>query len=50
VDAEGVVRFALSGTYGTPPPPGAPGLFAVRPLPDADEILHALERGRATSP
>lgn len=48
VDGDGIMRFAKSGSYTTDPPPGAPGLFAVRPIPGADEILAALERGRAT--
>jgi peroxiredoxin len=41
VNRDGIVRYALSGSYVVPASPGAPS--ATRPIPDQDEILRALE-------
>jgi hypothetical protein len=42
VDRDGVVRYSLAGSYMVPPSDAAASI-AVRPIPDLEEILKALE-------
>jgi peroxiredoxin len=43
LDRDGIVRYALSGSYVVQSSPGAPAPYAARPIPDQAEILAALE-------